>query len=43
MFLDQLIEEDKSKLPEFLNEFAEIYRYVLTGNLDQKNNFIGED
>ena len=27
--LDQLIEEDKSKASDFLNEFAEIYRYVL--------------
>lgn len=27
--LDQLIEEDKYKASEFLNEFAEIYRYVL--------------
>lgn len=27
--LDQLIEEDKNKASEFLNEFAEIYRYVL--------------
>lgn len=27
--LDQLIEEDKDKASEFLNEFAEIYRYVL--------------
>lgn len=27
--LDQLIEEDKHKASEFLNEFAEIYRYVL--------------
>lgn len=27
--LDQLIEEDKHKASEFLNEFADIYRYVL--------------
>lgn len=27
--LDQLIEEDKHKASDFLNEFAEIYRYVL--------------
>ncbi|WP_426483175.1 sensor histidine kinase [Chryseobacterium sp. R2ACT005] len=27
--LDQLIEEDKRKASDFLNEFAEIYRYVL--------------
>lgn len=27
--LDQLIEEDKTKASDFLNEFAEIYRYVL--------------
>ncbi|UUV20371.1 sensor histidine kinase [Paenimyroides aestuarii] len=27
--LDQLIEEDKEKASDFLNEFAEIYRYVL--------------
>ena len=27
--LDQLIEEDKDKASDFLNEFAEIYRYVL--------------
>lgn len=27
--LDQLIEEDKYKASDFLNEFAEIYRYVL--------------
>lgn len=27
--LDQLIEEDKHKASEFLNEFANIYRYVL--------------
>lgn len=27
--LDQLIEEDKDKASRFLNEFAEIYRYVL--------------
>ena len=27
--LDQLIEEDKDKASEFLNKFAEIYRYVL--------------
>ncbi|MCC5919735.1 MAG: sensor histidine kinase [Cyclobacteriaceae bacterium] len=27
--LDQLIEEDKDKASNFLNEFAEIYRYVL--------------
>src|SRR5690554_2180150 len=27
--LDQLIEEDKEQASEFLNEFAEIYRYVL--------------
>ncbi|WP_028375730.1 sensor histidine kinase [Leeuwenhoekiella sp. MAR_2009_132] len=27
--LDQLIDEDKNKASEFLNEFADIYRYVL--------------
>lgn len=27
--LDQFIEEDKNKASDFLNEFAEIYRYVL--------------
>lgn len=27
--LDQLIEEDKNKASDFLNEFADIYRYVL--------------
>lgn len=27
--LDQLIEEDKEKASEFLNDFAELYRYVL--------------
>lgn len=27
--LDQLIEEDKQKASDFLNEFADIYRYVL--------------
>lgn len=27
--LDQLIEEDKNKASDFLNEFSEIYRYVL--------------
>ncbi|WAC41119.1 sensor histidine kinase [Pedobacter sp. SL55] len=27
--LDQLIEEDKSKASDFLNDFAELYRYVL--------------
>lgn len=27
--LDQLIEEDKQKASDFLNEFAEMYRYVL--------------
>lgn len=27
--LDQLIEEDKNRASEFLNEFADIYRYVL--------------
>lgn len=27
--LDQLIEEDKEKASDFLNEFSEIYRYVL--------------
>ncbi|MDR2234845.1 MAG: histidine kinase [Chryseobacterium sp.] len=33
--LDQLIEEDKHKASDFLNEFAEIYRYVLQAS-DQK-------
>lgn len=33
--LDQLIEEDKSKASDFLNEFAEVYRYVLSFS-DQK-------
>lgn len=30
--LDQLIEEDKNKASEFLNEFAEIFRFVLSTN-----------
>lgn len=30
--LDQLIEEDKIKASDFLNDFAEIYRYVLDVN-----------
>ncbi len=30
--LDQLIEEDKHKASDFLNEFAEIYRYVLVAS-----------
>lgn len=30
--LDQLIEEDKQQASDFLNEFAEIYRYVLTSS-----------
>lgn len=30
--LDQLIEEDKQVASDFLNEFAEIYRYVLQGS-----------
>lgn len=33
--LDQLIEEDKQQASDFLNEFAEIYRYVLTST-DQR-------
>lgn len=33
--LDQLIEEDKHKASDFLNEFAEIYRYVLQAS-DEK-------
>ncbi|MCC4212012.1 sensor histidine kinase [Leeuwenhoekiella parthenopeia] len=33
--LDQLIEEDKNKASDFLNEFAEMYRYVLQVS-DQK-------
>lgn len=43
--LDQLIEEDKHKASEFLNEFAEIYRYVLQAldkdliNLNEEVNF----
>lgn len=31
--LDQLIEEDKHKASEFLNEFADIYRYVLQASV----------
>jgi sensor histidine kinase YesM len=43
--LDQLIEEDKHKASDFLNEFAEIYRYVLQAsdkeliNIDQEIDF----
>ena len=33
--LDQLIEEDKHKASDFLNEFSEVYRYVLQAS-DQK-------
>jgi len=40
--LDQLIEEDKYQASEFLNEFAEIYRYVLQVS-DQKIISIGEE
>lgn len=44
--LDQLIEEDKNKASVFLNEFAEIYRYVLQSSerkiisLKEEMNFI---
>jgi len=40
--LDQLIEEDKYKASDFLNEFAEIYRYVLQVS-DKKLVLISED
>lgn len=40
--LDQLIEEDKQIASDFLNEFAEIYRYVLQG-LDKKTILIKEE
>ncbi|WP_333663354.1 sensor histidine kinase [Chishuiella changwenlii] len=40
--LDQLIEEDKQVASDFLNEFAEIYRYVLQG-LDRKTILIEEE
>ncbi len=40
--LDQLIEEDKDKASEFLNEFAEIYRYVLQAS-DKKLTTINEE
>lgn len=33
--LDQLIEEDKQKASDFLNEFADIYRYVLQSTEDE--------
>lgn len=33
--LDQLIEEDKNKASHFLNEFAELYRYVLQVSEDE--------
>ncbi|MEJ5052670.1 sensor histidine kinase [Sphingobacterium sp. MYb382] len=40
--LDQLIEEDKYKASDFLNEFADIYRYVLQG-ADKKLVYIEEE
>lgn len=40
--LDQLIEEDKHKASDFLNEFAEIYRYVLYAS-DKELVSINED
>ncbi|MCE7053146.1 histidine kinase [Algoriphagus sp. AGSA1] len=40
--LDQLIEEDKHKASDFLNEFAEIYRYVLQST-DKELISIGEE
>lgn len=40
--LDQLIEEDKNKASEFLNEFADIYRYVLQAS-DKKFVSINEE
>ncbi|MDR4890571.1 MULTISPECIES: sensor histidine kinase [unclassified Chryseobacterium] len=40
--LDQLIEEDKYKASDFLNEFAEIYRYVLEVS-DKKTVFVEEE
>lgn len=40
--LDQLIEEDKHKASDFLNEFAEIYRYVLEVS-DKKTVFVEEE
>jgi len=40
--LDQLIDEDKHKASEFLNEFADIYRYVLQAS-DKKMVSIKEE
>lgn len=46
--LDQLIEEDKHKASDFLNEFAEIYRYVLQASdkkvvsIDEELSFAGQ-
>jgi sensor histidine kinase YesM len=40
--LDQLIDEDKHKASDFLNEFSEIYRYVLRAS-DQKLIAISEE
>ncbi len=40
--LDQLIEEDKHKASDFLNEFADIYRYVLQAS-DKKLVSINEE
>ncbi len=40
--LDQLIEEDKDRASNFLNEFAEIYRYVLQAT-DKKVVLISEE
>lgn len=40
--LDQLIEEDKHKASDFLNEFAEIYRYVLQASDKKLINIIEE-
>jgi sensor histidine kinase YesM len=43
--LDQLIEEDKQKASDFLNDFADIYRYILQAsdkeliNIDQEVDF----
>ncbi len=40
--LDQLIEEDKEKASDFLNEFSEIYRYVLKTS-DQERVHVSEE
>lgn len=40
--LDQLIQEDKQKASDFLNEFADIYRYVLQTS-DKKLTTLNEE